>query len=446
MKRAQAHVARGTAHALQAHVFADCFDDIDGGLDLFDEIHEALLNHYVDSGEEIVVLYSDTLKGVTVPPAATIEIDRLDDSVAALPNSDAVFLIRAGDRSAYLAKTGMLRRRLLRILKPAAESPRRSLNLREVASSVEYWLTASRFESTLLHYALARREFPDGYLRLIKLRMPSYLKLILANEYPRTQVTTRVAAGRGVYYGPFRTRGSAELFENQFLDLFQLRRCQENLEPSPQHPGCIYGEMNMCLRPCQQAVSREEYLSEAGRVEEFLRGDGLALLNSTAAARDRLSQEMNFEEAARQHKRLERIEEVLASRDDLVADIDRLYGIAIAPGLAPDSVLLWFNCQGWWQEPLLFPLTSNVSLDGRLKELAASLQPVAAPVAQRQEHLALLARWHYSTWSDGEWIGFHGLDQVPYRKLVRAISRVRQKEATGGSLTVSDAEPESSLQ
>jgi excinuclease ABC subunit C len=367
---------------------------------------------------------------VLVSAPEIIEVDRLDESAAALPNSDAVFLIRAGDRSAYLAKTSMLRRRLLRILKPA-EGPRRSLNLREVVTRVEYWPTASRFESTLLHYALARNEYPDSYLRLIKLRMPAYVKLILANDFPRAQVTSRITSGRALYYGPFRTRGSAELFENQFLDLFQMRRCQENLEPSPRHPGCIYGEMNMCLRPCQEAVSREEYLSEVGRVEEFLHSDGVALMNITAAARDRLSQEMNFEEAARQHKRLERIEEVLAARDDLVSDIDGLYGIAVAPSLAADSVLLWFLCQGSWQEPLQFSLTSHVSLDARLKELIASLQPVAAPLAERQEHLALLARWHYSSWSDGEWIGFHGLDQVPYRKLVRAISRVRQKAAEG---------------
>ena len=369
--------------------------------------------------------------------AAVIEINRLDESIAALPNGDAVFLIRAGDKSAYLAKTSMLRRRLLRILKPA-DTPRRSLNLREVATCVEYWLTASSFESTLLHYALARREYPETYLRLIKLRMPAYVKLVLGNDYPRAQVTSRITAGRGLYYGPFRTRASAELFENQFLDLFQMRRCQENLEPSPRHPGCIYGEMNMCLRPCQQAVSQEEYRSEVGRVEEFLRSDGTGLLNSTAAARDRLSQEMNFEEAARQHKRLERIEEVLAARDDLVGDIERLYGVAIAPSLAADSVLLWFLCQGSWQEPVQFPLTSHVSLDARLKELVARIEPATAPLAEKQEHLALLARWHYSSWSDGEWVGFHGLDQVPYRKLVRAISRVRQKAPSGGVEAASD--------
>ena len=363
---------------------------------------------------------------------AVIEVGELDESIAQLPNCDAVFLVRAGERSAYLAKTSMLRRRLLRILKPA-ESARRSLNLREVVTRVEYWPTASRFESMLLHYALARRDFPEDYLRLIKLRMPAYVKLILANNFPRTHVTARLAGGQAIYYGPFRTRAGAELFENQFLDLFQIRRCQENLEPSTQHPGCIYGEMNKCLRPCQKVVSADEYRSEVHRVEEFLTGDGTGLLSITSAARDRLSQEMNFEEAARQHQRMEKIQNVLALRDDLVSDIERLYGVAVTSSTSDDHVLLWFMCQGSWQPGRQFSLTSSVSLDTRLRELVRSLEPVAAPLAEKQEHLALLARWHYSSWSDGEWIGFHGLDEVPYRKLVRAISRLRQKAAEGST-------------
>src|SRR5579864_9164972 len=103
-------------------------------------------------------------KRMTVPDPAVIEVAGLDDAIAALPNTDAVFLVWAGDRSAYLAKTSMLKRRLMRILKPA-ESLRRSLNLREVVTRVDYWLTASRFESMLVHYALARQHFPEDYER-----------------------------------------------------------------------------------------------------------------------------------------------------------------------------------------------------------------------------------------------------------------------------------------
>ena len=89
----------------------------------------------------------------------------------------------------------------------------------------------------------------------------------------------------------------------------------------------------MCLRPCQQVVTPRR-IPERSRIasRNFCSGDGATLLASVgAAARDRLSQEMNFEEAARQHKRLERIQEVLAQRDDLVCDVDRLYGVAVAP-------------------------------------------------------------------------------------------------------------------
>ena len=53
-----------------------------------------------------------------VPEPTTIERENLDATVGDVPNADAVFVVWAGDRSAYLAKTSMLRRRLLRIFKP----------------------------------------------------------------------------------------------------------------------------------------------------------------------------------------------------------------------------------------------------------------------------------------------------------------------------------------
>jgi len=92
-------------------------------------------------------------------------------------------------------------------------------------------------------YEQARRHFPDSYLDLLKLRMPPYLKIVLGNEFPRSHITTHLTRTGGLYFGPFRSRASAEKFESQFLDLFQLRRCQEDLAPSPAHPGCMYGEM-----------------------------------------------------------------------------------------------------------------------------------------------------------------------------------------------------------
>jgi excinuclease UvrABC nuclease subunit len=360
----------------------------------------------------------------------TIEVTdpgQLDAAIEPLPNTPAVFLLWPNEGEPYLSKTALLRRRLLRLLKER-DKPSRLLNLRHTVSRIEYRLTGSGFESSVVHYELARRHFPDRYLDVLKLRMPPYVKIVLSNQFPRSHITTHLARGAGLYYGPFRSRVSAERFESEFLDLFQMRRCQEDLVPSPDHPGCMYGEMGMCLRPCQQVVGPAEYGNEVTRVTEFLRTDGLSLLDVVGQSRDHLSEEMRFEEAARQHKRYEKIQEVLKLRDELAREVERLHGVAITKSLAPSAVDMWFFRGGSWQEPQRFSFEvqegKTVSLDRRLRETFAAVTPHKLTVRDRQEYLALLARWYYSSWREGEWLAFDSFEDIPYRKLVNAVSRV----------------------
>ncbi len=360
-------------------------------------------------------------------PPEVIDLASGVAAIEAAPNRPAVFLARAGSGAPYLGRTAQLHRRLARLFREASGLSR-MLNLAGVAERVEYWPTASRLESSILFYRLAREHYPETYLKLTRLRLPPYVRLLLANRFPRTQVTTRLGSSKSLHYGPFRDRAAAETFESKCLDLFQVRRCQDDLDPSPAHPGCIYGEMNMCLRPCQEVVGEAEYRSEAGRLAEFLSTGGRSLAGSIGAARDRASEELDFEEAARQHKRLEKIQEVLRLRDELAVDIDRLYGVAVTPSTAPAAVELWFLVRGAWLEPQRFPLSAQgaeiVSMDHRLRRVVESLAVARTGTREREEHLALLARWYYSSWRDGEWFAFESFESLPYRKLVNAIHRV----------------------
>jgi len=73
-----------------------------------------------------------------------------------------------------------------------------------------------------------------------------------------------------------------------------------------------------------------------------------------AASRDRLSEELDFEAAARQHKQLEKIQQVLRLRDDLVREAGSLCGVAVTASVAAGSVQLWFVLGGGWQAPVRF--------------------------------------------------------------------------------------------
>jgi len=348
----------------------------------------------------------------------------LPSDLESIPDRPAVFLLWAGKGAPYLARTALLRRRLKRLISNR-ERLSSVLNLSGIVERIEYWPTGSRLESALIHLELAKLNFPQDWPRITRLKPPVFLRLTVDNAFPRTMLTTRL--GRGFYYGPFAGRGAAERFQNEILDLFQLRRCEENLAPTPDHPGCIYGEMNKCLRPCQQVVSIEEYRNEAMRVEQFLRTDGASLRDSAETARDQASAAMQFEEAEHMHQRLTRIAEVQASAGDLARVLDRLAGVAVVPSANAESVDLIFLAGGRWLEPRTFSFSEdatfleNASMDRRLRELCAGISPGTTPDL---EHLAILVRWHGSSWRDGEWIGFDSFEKIPYRKIVNAVARV----------------------
>ena len=391
------------------------------------------------------------------------DLAELDAAVEALPNNPAVFLLwpkgapreaagapgEAGDTRSeaadtpreaadtrgdaaegkpYLSKTNLLRRRLLRLLKER-EKPSRLLNLRHTLRRIEYWLTGSAFESGVVLYEQARRLFPETYLEVIRLRMPPYVRIVLSNQFPRSHVTTHLTHSGGLHFGPFRSRASAERFEGQFLDLFQVRRCQEDLVPSPEHPGCIYGEMGMCLRPCQQVVGPAEYRHEVERAAEFLRTGGRSMLDAIERSRDRLSEEMLFEEAARQHKRLRES----SGSSEAARRTGRRCGPAERRGDHPlrrprsgRDVARPRGKLAGAAAPELSKSTraSRFRSTARCARRFAAVAPRKLTVRERQEYLALLSRWYYSSWRDGEWLGFESYQDIPYRKLVNAVSRV----------------------
>ena len=349
-----------------------------------------------------------------------------------IPNVPGVFLIWPREGPPYIGKTNLLRRRLTRLLRPQ-EKQSRLLNLAAVAERVEYRVTGSAFESMMTLYRLARRYRPDDYKKYLKLRPPLFLKVNLTNPYPRCYVTRRLGSARALYFGPFTSRVAAERFQEAMLDLFQMRRCSEELEPHPSHPGCIYGEMNMCLRPCQAAVTEEQYRGEVVRVTEFLSSRGQSLIKQLETNRERSSAELQFEQAARLHKMLEKTLDALKLNEDLARDLDHLHGVVIQRSVEPSAVELWFLYQGYLQRRQRFTFAVEegqpLSLDRKLRDTIATLRLERGSSLQRVEHLALLVRWYASSWKKGELLLFDSLDQAPYRKLVRAISRVATDQA-----------------
>jgi hypothetical protein len=207
----------------------------------------------------------------------------------------------------------------------------RRLNLRERVRHVEWTRTGSEFESTVVLYQASRAAFgAEEARRRLRLHAPYFLRVTMENAHPRVYATNRLTKkGLGESFGPFASRAAAERYCDAVLDLFLLRRCWEDLQPYPEHPGCVYGEMKKCLEPCKQACSAEEYEREARRVRAFFATRGASLLEEVAGQREAASEAMDFERAAELHKQWEKVKAASLLGDELVRPVSELRALVV---------------------------------------------------------------------------------------------------------------------
>jgi excinuclease UvrABC nuclease subunit len=367
---------------------------------------------------------------ITLVPAAP----DLQETLEGLPRAAGIYSLGIGGRAPHLGSTANLARRLTRLLLPANAARASSLEaLREKVAGIDCWPTGSRLESSLLLYHLARRYYPAEYVKRLRMRMPWFVGLTGKDPFPRLEIVNRISHAGGAAFGPFVSRDAADAYAQQILQLFQIRRCTDVLSPHPNHPGCIYGEMNQCLKPCQCAVTMEEYSTESGRVAEFLSTNGRSAVASLSVARDRASSEMDFEQAAQIHKRIEKAEAASVLRDAVIDDASEFSGVALTPAAGTLQFRLWPMLEGLWQESIVLDFSAETpqakSLDQQIRELLAESLANPRTEGRRIEELAIFSRWYYSSWRDGHWFPFHRLGDLNYRRLVRQVSSMAKEKA-----------------
>jgi excinuclease ABC subunit C len=390
------------------------------------------------------------------------------DLLGALPDAPAVFSLGFGERrEPYIARTSNLRRRLQRMLAPEGALSRR-LQLLPFVRQIAWSPYGSEFEASLLLY----REIVDAFAakdsatvrKRLRLRPPAYLRMAMENDFPRLFATNRyVRSAADRSFGPFPTRAAAERACDAILDLFQLRRCVEDLHPYPEHPACPYFEMKKCLAPCNQTCTPDRHHAEADAVFDTLRTHGASLLASLERERAAASEALEFESASAIHQRYEKAEMALRELPESVRLLSELSAIIVQPSAEAGEVALFRLTRQGLCGPVAYatvgmrlhneqsgssslfshpvaltavpleasPATGPVvdTLEERLSTALRSLEamsPSRPSTSQIEDHLALFTRWCFrpAAKRTGEALFGDTSGAVPHKSLLRAISRV----------------------
>ena len=415
-------------------------------------------------------------------------------ALAQLPQAPAVFALYGAEAKdePYIGRTPNLRGRLERLLQPSAKHPRR-LQLAGRVRRIEFRRTGSDFESLLVQFSLLEEIYGAKALERMHLRAPAFVRYLGGNPYPRIVVTNKPSQREADWaYGPFASRAAAERFADEALKLFLLRRCTDDLNPDPSHPGCVYSEMKMCLAPCYKGCTDERYAEESAAVQDFLATRGASKLVVLRSERDAASEKLAFETASALHAQVQKVEAVRSLAPELVQPLSKLRAVVLHASADPDEVAVFLFEHGSLRGPVGFstigmriqneqsgssslfaqplaveavvedagnektgnegmrelgtrdqgletPVTAKVPrtmLEGRMEAVLEELmKPMEAPSAVvRQGHLALLKRWYYrpEVKREGEVCFPDERGEWPIRSMLRSVGRVAAKSLTAG--------------
>jgi excinuclease ABC subunit C len=192
----------------------------------------------------------------------------------------------------------------------AAQANAKTGSLMREAVDLDYILVANEHEALALENNLIKQRKPRFNILLRDDKTYPYVKLTLADRFPKVFVTRRLRKDGAAYYGPYFPGNLAyrivELIHRSFL----IPSCKVDL--SRYHPrACLQYYIHRCLGPCVEELTTPEIYANAVRdARLFLEGKHAELERTLAARMMAAAEAEQFEAAARLRDQLSTVHQL----------------------------------------------------------------------------------------------------------------------------------------
>ncbi len=313
----------------------------------------------------------------------------LHEKIRTLPTRPGVYLYRnAQGEVIYVGKANNLRSRVRSYLLGAAQANAKTGSLMREAVDIDYILVENEHEALALEINLIKQRKPRFNILLRDDKTYPYVKLTLADRYPKVFVTRRLRKDGSAYYGPFFPGNLAHRVVDLIHRSFLLPSCKVDL--SRYHPRpCLQYYIKRCLGPCvENLTTPEDYRQAVRDAQMFLEGRQTELSRSLEERMEAAAASQLFELAARYRDLLITMSQVQERQRMATADGDDadVYGYHHENGMLAVNL---FHMRGgkivdrrefFWEELPEYPPELNAS------EHASSEPEPDAPAPETQSY------------------------------------------------------------
>ena len=232
----------------------------------------------------------------------------LRQKAMALPLQPGVYIMKNKDKKIiYIGKAKKLKNRVSSYFGSHSNHSLKVIRMVENVDDFDYILVDTEFEALVLECSLIKQHMPKYNILLKDDKGYNYIK-ITKGEFPRISECKRMDDDGATYVGPYISGFSVKQAVEETLKIFKLPRCSKQF---PRDYGksrqCLNGFMGLCSAPCAARITREEYVNNVKDAVSFLKGGSQAAVREMTQQMNELSENLQFEEAA---KLLDRIKAI----------------------------------------------------------------------------------------------------------------------------------------
>lgn len=232
----------------------------------------------------------------------------LEQELNNLPDEPGVYLLYdANDQVIYVGKASSLKKRVPAHFR-GIEKRNIVTPLGQDATEIEYVITANESEALILEDNLIKRYKPRYNIRLKDDKSFPYVRITLAEDFPRVEKTRTLINDGSRYIGPYSNVRALDGFLKSINRIVPIATCKPTIVPGKRKRPCLKYDIGRCPAPCTGKITPEDYTELVNEFALMLTGRHDELEEQLMTLMTKTSETEEYEKAAKFRDRLRAVQ------------------------------------------------------------------------------------------------------------------------------------------
>lgn len=236
----------------------------------------------------------------------------IQEELKKLPGTPGVYIMHdKDDVIIYIGKAKNLRNRVRQYFQPSHDEGIKKRQMVKHIMRFEYIITDSELEALVLECNLIKEHAPKYNTMLRDDKTYPYIKVTVAEDFPRVLFARRLKKDKSKYFGPYSSSQAVKDTIDLINKIYKIRTCNRNLPKDiGKDRACLNYHIHQCDAPCQGYISSEEYKKRIQDILVFLNGDYEKVIDQLTEKMMQASEDMEFEKAIEYRELLKSVNQI----------------------------------------------------------------------------------------------------------------------------------------